>query len=195
MPHFPGGPGGDLRYSPFMLQWALEELPEFKGRTTEPGLVIGQFTEGWGIAQMCPQDPAGFCLDDIRPFHPLGGTNWPDPFDPEILKTELHFPEFLRNPAQGSFGAGDIIPPSSRWEPFLYLSPDNGTLYLDPAEPSRGYWTDLTYAHGRTVYAGQSVDVSIEMPRSSGQLFYQFDDLFHDNAIFSPHPALDPGRP
>jgi len=28
----------------------------------------------------------------------------------------------------------------------------------------------------------------IEAPRASAQVFYQFDDLFHDNAIFSPHP-------
>jgi len=25
--------------------------------------------------------------------------------------------------------------------------------------------------------------------RASGQVFYQFDPLFHDNAIFSPHPT------
>ncbi len=31
---------------------------------------------------------------------------------------------------------------------------------------------------------------TIEAPRAAAQLFYQFDDLFHDNAIFSPHPSI-----
>ena len=30
----------------------------------------------------------------------------------------------------------------------------------------------------------------MESPRAAAQLFYQFDDLFHDNAIFSPHPTI-----
>jgi hypothetical protein len=33
------------------------------------------------------------------------------------------------------------------------------------------------------------ISAEIEAPRASGQVFYQFDDLFHDNAIFSPHPT------
>ncbi|EDZ67916.1 hypothetical protein NOC27_1243 [Nitrosococcus oceani AFC27] len=33
-----------------------------------------------------------------------------------------------------------------------------------------------------------------EAPRASAQLFYQFDPLFHDNAIFSFHPSSDIAR-
>ena len=32
---------------------------------------------------------------------------------------------------------------------------------------------------------------TVEAPRASAQLFYQFDPLFHDNMIFSYHPRSD----
>ncbi len=161
-----------------------------------PGLVIGQVTEGWGVAKMCPDDPwPGFCQQDISSAHPLGLKNRDT--DGDGVNDALLFPPFLRNPNQTDPGAGDIIPPTPAWEPFLFLNPANGTIYLDPDDrsefdaqgnPRLTYWADLTYAHGRPILAGQSIDVHTEMPRSAGQLFYQFDDLFHDNAIFSPHP-------
>jgi hypothetical protein len=105
-----------------------------------------------------------------------------------VPKTELRFPPFLRNPDQGGADAGDIIPPTPAWKPFLWINPYDGSLYIDENDPSQGYWVDLTYAHGTPVFAGQSLDATVEAPRGSAQVFYQFDDLFHDNDIFSPHP-------
>ena len=169
--------------------------------TGEPqeGLVIGQFTEGWGVAAMCPEDPwPGFCQTDISGAHPLARKNWPSLADPSVPKTELRFPPFLRNPTQLQGQAGDIIPPTAAWGPFLFLNPKNGTIWIDPdnqsefdenGNPRLAYWADLTYAHGKTLLAGESFEVNSEMPRAVGQVFYQFDDLFHDNAIFSPHPS------
>ena len=162
----------------------------------KPGLIIGQTTEGWGTAQICPEDTyPDFCSFDMSGLHPLGNKNWPAPNDPSVTKTELRFPPFLRNPAQGNELAGDIIPPTPSWEPFLFIHPQNGTLWNDPNDHSKGHWVDKTMAHGAPIFAGEHKAITIEMPRASGQLFYQFDDLFHDNAIFSPHPIIDSGLP
>lgn len=183
---------GDFRFSPppFIVS---DDPPPFPLRDAdgEPGLVLGQFTEGMGIAQMCPDDPPGFCTADFGPFNPNGVLNWPGPGDPTVPKTELRFPPFLRNPAQGQFGAGDIIPPTGAWEHFLFFNPHTGSLYIDENDKSKGYWVDLTFQHGRPVFANGSIVASVELPRASGQVFYQFDDLFHDNSIFSPHPLFE----
>lgn len=190
---------GDFRFNPppFIIGTADNPaqfpLREADGST---GLLVGQRTEGYGVAQFCPNDPfPGFCSQDISQFNPNGALNWPPP--PLLGKnglpsqpTELRFPPFLRNPAQGDPEAGDIIPPTPAWKPFLWLNPANGTLFIDPSDPSKGYWADLTYAHGRPVFAGQSLNATIEASRGSAQVFYQFDDLFHDNDIFSPHPTF-----
>jgi hypothetical protein len=175
----------------------------------QPGLVIGQFTEGYGTGQVCPEDPyPGFCVTDIAQYNPTGALNFPPPplqgqpvLPPDVGKfpddiypdhpVELRFPPFLRNPSQGVEGAGDIIPPTSAWETFTWINPANGTLFIDPDDPSKGYWADLTYAHGAPVFAGSTRTATIELPRASGQVFYQFDDLFHDNDIFSPHPLSE----
>ena len=151
----------------------------------KPGLVIGQTTEGYGTANMCPDMPPGFC-GDIAQYHWRGIKNWPAPNDPSVPKTELRFPPFLRNPDQVQ--GGDIIPPTWTWKPFLWINPNNGTIYMDPEDESKGYWADQTYSHGAPIFAGEDKVITIEMPRAAAQLFYQFDDLFHDNAIFSPHP-------
>jgi len=191
---------GNLVYRGLFMNRARGNPDQFLGKMdrdghplVQSGLVIGQRTEGWGRAEFCPESPLGqFCPQDLSANHPLHLKNWPAPNDPAVPKTELRFPPFLRNPCQEGNGVcGDIIPPTSAWEPFLFLNPRNGTLYNDPNNPSSGYWTDYTYAHGRTIPAGHFVDARIEMPRAGAQLFYQFDDLFHDNAIFSPHPILD----
>jgi len=187
--------GGDFRFNPpnFIIGLDTENpstfrLKDFDG---EDGLVIGQFTEGYGVAQMCPDDPfPGFCQTDFGPFNPNGARNWPDPTDPTVPKTELRYPPFLRNPSQGQAGAGDIIPPTGAWRPFLWLNPYNGSIYIDPDDPSKGHWADLTYSHGAPVFAGQTRTATVELPRASAQVFYQFDDLFHDNSIFSPHPVF-----
>ncbi|CAN5515867.1 hypothetical protein BH20VER3_BH20VER3_19190 [soil metagenome] len=64
-------------------------------------------------------------------------------------------------------------------------------LLIDPNDASKGYWVDLTYAHGAPIKAGASLNANIEAARGSAQVFYQFDDLFHDNDIFSPHPTFE----
>ncbi len=178
---------GDFRFNPppfiigrSMANPSSQRLQEADGSN---GLVIGQLTEGYGVAQMCStQDaPLGqFCQEIPAEYNPYGALNFP-PTGP----TSLRFPPFLRNPNPNG---GDIIPPTPIWKPFLYLSPHNGTLFIDPNDPGQGYLTDLTYAHGAPIEAGAALTATIESPRAAGQVFYQFDDLFHDNAIFSPHP-------
>ncbi len=187
--------GGDFRFNPppFVITDHDHPAP-FPLRDTDggAGLVIGQFTEGYGTQQVCPDDAyPGFCSTDFGPANPYGVLNWPSPNDPMVPKTELRFPPFLRNPSQGVEGAGDIIPPTGAWRPFLWINPYNNTLFVDENDPSQGYWADLTYGHGRPVYSGEMITAEVELPRSSGQVFYQFDDLFHDNAIFSPHPLFE----
>ncbi|HSR51679.1 MAG TPA: hypothetical protein VLV83_12690 [Acidobacteriota bacterium] len=202
--------GGDFRFNPppFVILEADEPAPfPLRDSDGQPGLLIGQRTEGYGIAQTCPQDPfPGFCVNDWFEFNPLGVANFPPPplrgqpvmpvdvgkFPGDVYPdeaVELRFPPFLRNPSQGDPDAGDIIPPTDVWRTFLWLNPKNGTLFIDPDDPSKGHWADLTFSHGATVRAHTSLNASIELPRASGQVFYQFDDLFHDNAIFSPHPV------
>ena len=181
---------GDFRFNPppFIVsdEEGADSLRDVDG---EPGLVIGTRTPGYGVAQMCPQDPAGdFCQTDFGPQNPLGVLNWPEPGNPDVPKTELRYPPFLRNPDQGFADAGDIIPPTGAWRPLLWINPYTGSLFIDPNDPSQGHWADLTYSHGTPIFAGGSLAAVVESPRSSGQLFYQFDDLFHDNSIFSPHP-------
>lgn len=182
---------GDFRFNPPNFIITNTEHPsEFRLRDADgqDGLVVGQFTEGFGIAQMCPGDAPGFCSADFGPANPNGVYNIDS--DGDGINDELHFPPFLRNPAQGQTGAGDVVPPTGAWRPFLWVNPYNDTLYIDPSDKSKGYWADLTYSHGRPVFAGTSITADIELPRASGQVFYQFDDLFHDNSIFSPHPVF-----
>ena len=202
--------GGDFRFNPPPFIIGEDEtnpssfqLQDLDGQN---GIVLGQFTEGYGVGQMCPNDPApGFCTQDIAEYNPNGALNFPPPplqgqpvLPPDVGKfpgdiypdhpVELRFPPFLRNPSQGSAGAGDIIPPTGAWRPFLWLHPENGTIWNDPNDPSQGFWADETYSHGAPVFAGASLNATVELPRAAGQVFYQFDDLFHDNMIFSPHP-------
>lgn len=98
-------------------------------------------------------------------------------------RPELTHPGFLKNPGKG----GDIIPPTPIWMPFLAMNPETGTL----KDPQGNWWVDQTYLHGRPVFGRGSIVASIEAPRAGGQLFYQFDPLFHDNMIFSLHPRSD----
>ncbi len=186
---------GDFRFNPpgFIITDVGEEPPfPLREEDGTDGLLIGQLTEGYGLAKMCDADeyPLGeFCARDLAPYNPNGVYN--QDTDGDGVNDQLWFPPFLRNP--NATEGGDIIPPTPAWKPFLWLNPNNGTLYIDPADPSQGYWADLTYAHGAPLYAGQSLNATIEAPRGSAQVFYQFDDLFHDNAIFSPHPTFESG--
>ena len=189
--------GGDFRFNPppFIIgsvdHPSLQRLKESDG---SDGLLIGRATEAFGVAKMCSHANhplGGFCETDISAFNPNGAKNIDTDGDgtPDVL----WFPPFLRNPDSQS--GGDIIPPTPAWKPFLWINPNNGTLLIDPADPSQGYWADLTFAHGRPVPAGGSLNARIEAPRASAQVFYQFDDLYHDNAIFSPHPSFAPEDP
>ena len=184
---------GDFRFNPpeFVIGFDRANPSTYRLRDEDgqQGLVIGQFTEGYGTGQMCPGDPAGFCSNDIALFNPHGPRNFD--VDGDGVGDELRFPPFLRNPSQGVAGAGDIIPPTGAWRPFLWTNPNNGTLFIDANDPSKGYWADLTYSHGAPVFAQDVLSATIELPRASGQVFYQFDDLFHDNSIFSPHPLFE----
>ncbi len=126
------------------------------------GVLMGLDTEAFGIAKM-PEDP---------PY------NHPN----EALR-DVAFPGFLQNPGSG----GDIIPPTPRWIPFLAVHPQTGKL----TAPDGSWWVNQTYLHGRPVPPSSAIEAHIEAPRASGQLFYQFDPLFHDNAIFSYHPSSD----
>ncbi|MGD2114930.1 MAG: hypothetical protein PVG07_07755, partial [Acidobacteriota bacterium] len=204
--------GGDFRFNPppFVIRSAEDPAPfPLADRDGEPGLLIGRFTPGYGTGQMCPDDPfPGFCTTDINQYNPHDAKNFPPPplqgqpvLPPDVGKfpgdvypdhpVELRFPPFLRNPAQGQPGAGDIIPPTAGWRPFLWINPSNGSLYIDPDDPSKGHWADLTYSHGAPVFAGGTLTARVEAPRAGAQVFYQFDDLFHDNDIFSPHPIFE----
>jgi hypothetical protein len=140
---------------------AGDSLREMDG---SDGVLIGTDTEGFGVAQM----PEGVITThrDQEKF------------------AEVTFPGFLRNPADGG---GDIIPPTPVWEQFLAMNPETGTLF----DADGAYWVDQTYLHGRPVPGGESIIATVEGPRASGQLFYQFDPLFHDNMIFSYHPRSD----
>jgi hypothetical protein len=186
--------GGDFRFNPPQFIIGTHATPSafrFKEIDGSEGLLIGQHTEGYGIAKMCSADefPLGeFCSRDIGPFNPNGVYNVDT--DGDGVNDQLWFPPFLRNPDPDA--GGDAIPPTPAWKPFLWINPNNGTLYIDPDDHSKGYWADLTYAHGRPIAPGTMLDATIEAPRASGQVFYQFDDLFHDNAIFSPHPTFSP---
>lgn len=185
--------GGDFRFNPpnFIIESPDHPSAQrLRDQDGQDGLIIGQTTEGYGVAKMCSHDDhplGGFCENDISAFNPHGVRNVDTDGDgtPDVL----WFPPFLRNP---NADGGDIIPPTPAWKPFLWINPNNGTLFIDPADPSQGFWADRTYSHGRPVYAGDMITATIEAPRASAQVFYQFDDCFHDNAIFSPHPTFAP---
>ena len=180
---------GDFIFNPppFIIQSEEDPSPQrLREEDGTEGLVIGQLTEGYGLARMCSHEthPIGeFCEQDVSAFNPHGILNRDT--DGDGVNDALWFPPFLRNPNPKG---GDIIPPTPAWKPFLWINPSNGTLFIDPDNPSNGYWADLTYAHGAPIPEGASLDAQIESARASGAVFYQFDDLFHDNDIFSPHP-------
>jgi hypothetical protein len=184
-----GARGGDFRFNPptFIIgeSFANPSSQRLQESDGTDGLVIGQLTEGYGVAKMCPGAPGGFCPPIDPTFNPFGALNFPPPPAMMGTPTMLRFPPFLRNPNPNG---GDIIPPTPVWKPFLWINPSNGTLFNDPSDPSDGYWCDQTYSHGTPIEALGMITATIESPRASGQAFYQFDDLFHDNAIFSPHP-------
>ena len=190
--------GGDFRFNPppFAIGTSADPSAQrLRESDGSDGLIVGQLTEGFGKAKMCthPDHPLGdFCRTDISAFNPHGAKNVDT--DGDGVPDVLWFPPFLRNPNPDG---GDIIAPTPAWKPFLWTNPNNGSLFIDPNDPSQGYWADLTYSHGTPIAALNALTANIEAPRASAQVFYQFDDLFHDNSIFSPHPTFAPtsGRP
>jgi hypothetical protein len=130
------------------------------------------------------------------PSTPRAALNWPPPPLQGVNglpdhSTKLRFQPFLRNPAQAKPRAGDILPPTGAWKAFWWTNPNNGTLFNYADDRSKGYSADQPYAYGRPIAPGASLNVMIEAPRTSAQVSYQFDDLFHDHANFSPHPKSD----
>ena len=157
---------GYFRFDPPAAIRAGDNLPAgdpLRDEDGRDGVQISFDAEAFGVAKM--------------PEGPISGH--PD----QANFANLTFPGFLRNPSSG----GDIIPPTPVWAPFLALHPDTGTLLT----PDGGWWVDKTYLHGRPVPPAAAIVATIEAPRASGQLFYQFDPLFHDNMIFSYHPRSD----
>lgn len=151
------------------------------------GVVIGTLTEGYGDAKICSNatiDPSKPCPQDLSQYHPLNLKNTDTDGDGEA--DELRFPGLLRNPdADG----GDLVLPDDQFFPFLTLSPHNGTIFVDPDDPSKGHWVDETQFHGRPVFAGDDITANIEQPRAGGQVLYQVDALLHNSNIFTPHPG------
>jgi hypothetical protein len=154
--------GSDWRVSP-PQSWlrgtqALEE-------SGVPGVVIGSATPGFGLAKM----PTG----DLSSVHPNGLVNTDT--DADGVADALIFPDWLRNPDAQQ---GDLIPTTKEWMPFLYLNPENGTMYLDAQNPSLGLWADHTYAFGEPLKPGANQSIEFRRPRTQAQALWHADGLF-----------------
>ena len=138
------------------------------------GVRIGATTPGFGIARM----PAG----DLSAFHPDGMVNTDT--DGDLILDALIFPAWMRNPDPAG---GDLIPTTPDFEPFLWLSPENGTPWVDPANHSLGPWAARTMAFGQPVGAGTSQVLTLVRPRFSGQGLWYSDGLWRDQSISASH--------
>jgi hypothetical protein len=167
----------DLRGADFVVQPAAGWLGA-AGGYAEPGVAgglrIGATTPGFGLAKM----PAG----DLKAFHPDGYVNLDTNGD--LVPDALVFPAWMRNPdPQG----GDLIPTSPDFEPFLWLSPENGTPWVDPQNPAAGPWAARTYAFGQPVAAGSAATVTLVRPRFTGQGLWYSDGLWRDGGVGVTH--------
>ena len=145
------------------------------------GLVIGTTTPGYGSAKLCDHigHPIGdWCRTDRSPFHPQARKNVD--LNGDKIPDVLWFPPHLRNPDPAG---GDLILSNPDWEPFLYLNPDNGTIWIDPMDQNQGYWVDRSYVHGMPLQPGEATHASILVPRSAAQVYFQFDGVFADDAV------------
>jgi len=138
------------------------------------GLRIGATTPGFGVARM----PAG----DLSAFHPDGYVNADT--DGDQIPDALIFPSWMRNPDPAG---GDLIPTTPDFEPFLWLSPENGTPWVDPAQPALGPWAARTFAFGQPVPAGASQTHTVVRARYSGQGLWYTDGLWRDQAVSATH--------
>jgi len=177
--------GADFVFDPPQDEIGTASQPSSQGLKEadgSPGLVIGTVTPGFGSAKMCTAaaHPLGdFCRDDLSPFHPLGLRNVD--VNGDGINDVLWFPPHLRNPDPAG---GDLILSSPEWRPFLWISPENGTLFVDPADPAQGFWADRTFAHGAPVPAGGGLVAPIEAPRNAGRTFEFRDGLYEEVGSF-----------
>lgn len=167
----------DLRGADFVVRPASEWLGG-PGAFAEPGfadgLRIGATTPGFGVARM----PAG----DLSAFHPDGWLNADT--DGDQVYDALIFPAWMRNPATAG---GDLIPTTPDFEPFLWLSPENGTPWLDPADRAAGPWAARTYGFGMPVAAGAAESFTVVRPRFTGQGLWYSDGLWRDMGVGVTH--------
>jgi len=151
--------GGDFRIDPPRALLGRPGLParqRFEEEDGSSGLVIGTLTPGYGKAKMP--------TSDLRALHPLGAVNTDT--DGDQIDDALIFPVWLKNPnPQG----GDIILRTPNWSPFLYLSPQNGTVHIDAANPNAGLWALETQALGDRVQKGSGSRIDWIRPRALGQ--------------------------
>jgi hypothetical protein len=159
--------GGDWRVQP-PRDWRGGQLPQLQENGVD-GVVIGTTTSGFGVAQM----PVG----DLSMFHPQAAVNTDT--DGDGIADALLFPDWLRNPNPAT---GDLIPATADWEPFLFLSPHNGTAFIDAQRPELGLWADRTYAFGQPLAAGSAQTITVRRPRSQGQAVWHTDGLFRESA-------------
>lgn len=139
------------------------------------GLVIGVTTPGYGVARVCDHaaDPPGsWCSADLAAFNPYGELNFDS--DGDGVPDQLRFPPWLRNPVAAG---GDLIPATRAWEPFLYLNPANGSIYLDPARPEDGLWSERSFAFGAPIAAGTALNAEILAKRALPQALWLSDGL------------------
>ncbi len=138
------------------------------------GLRIGATTPGFGIAKM----PAG----DLQAFHPDGFLNADT--NQDLILDALIFPTWMRNPEPLG---GDLIPTSPDFEPFLWLSPENGTPWMDPANHAAGPWAARTLGFGQPVAADSAAVFTIVRPRFTGQGLWYSDGLWRDAGVGVTH--------
>ncbi len=132
------------------------------------GVVIGTSTSGFGSAKMP--------TTDLRAFHPKNLANTDTNGDG--VNDALIFPDWLRNP---EVNQADLIPTTKLWQPFLYVNPNNGSIFMDPNNPSLGLWADYTCAFGEPLPPGSNLSFQMRRPRSQGQALWHRDGLFQES--------------
>ena len=167
----------DLRGADFVLQPSAAWLG-MSGSYSEVGVAgglrIGATTPGFGTAKM----PGG----DLKDFHPDGFVNADTNGD--LILDALLFPNWMRNP--DPLG-GDLIPTSKDFEPFLWLSPANGTPWVDPANHAAGPWAARSFGFGQPVVANGAAVLTVVRPRFTGQGLWYSDGLWRDAGVGVTH--------